>query len=910
MKKLLLSLVLAASCNLSFGQNVTDFTFTGMLAKTTYAQFSLNAGNNTIATAGGGWISAIAAPTVDVANITDMVLTINSGSTVITTPSPAGPVPTNYTGSILPVSGWVFSNTLYPFVYLKNTAGDRYRGVNIFIHKLVPTSVPYIVANSQQTTGFAHCGEVANTGGGTPQLHTNGQAIYLAFNSVADVVKFQYENLGTATADPDAVIVVEKSADLVSWSSIQSIDISNQILSVSGSGKVDVSYNLNDAAARYIRIRIDGLANSRSNRKEYIRSIAVQTKPVITWNQDLTGLKTLDSPVTLTAASTFSSASAPAATNITYTSSNEAVVSVVGDVLTVVGAGEATITAKQLANSYYAVAADVVQNVTVTASATAWTGGTSSDWTVATNWTNGVPTSISDVSIASGTNQPIIASNVTINSLAITSGNLTVNSGVNLTVIGAIANNGGTMTLASNANLIQGGTTNMNTGNITVNRDSNALKRLDYTLWSSPVTGSQTLAQFSSLTSQSPNRFYTYNPGTNVYDAITTPISTTFSAGSGFLIRMPNEGSANYNAGNETLVFSGQFTGIPNNGNISVTTSSPGFYAVGNPYPSTIDANTFLSLPGNSTDGTLYFWRKTNGVANTAGSSATGTAYATWTTFGAAASDVAPNNIVPNGTIQVGQGFIVKSTGASLSFTNAMRLGTVSTQFFKTKQLAEKSRVWLNLTNATGVFSQALVGYVDGATLGVDKGIDGKFIGDSAIALTSNINNEEYTIQGRPAFDASDIVALNFKTDAAGDYSIAIDHVDGLFAAGQDIYLADSKTGIETNLKEGAYNFTATAGVENSRFSLKYQKTLKIDAPAFKENSVSVYKNNGTLYVNSGSIAISNIRVFDVQGRLLFEQRNVKATTAIIKDLRASNQVLIVKIVGENNSEVIKKVLN
>jgi len=365
MKKLLLSLVLAVSCSFSFGQNVTDFTFTGMLAKTTYAQFSLNAGNNTLATAGGGWISAIAAPTVNVSNISDMTFTISNGSALITTPSPAAPVPTNFTNAILPISGWVFSNINYPFIYAKNTAGDRYRGVNIYIHKLVPTSVPYIVANSQQTTGFAHCTEVANTGGGTPQLHTNGQAIYLAFSAAADVVKFQYENVGSATADPGAVIEVEKSADLVTWSTIQSIDISNQIVSVSGSGKVDVSYTLNDAAARYIRIRIDGLANSRSNRKEYIRSIAVQTKPVITWNQDLTGLKTSDSQVTLSAASTVTSSSTPAATDITYVSNNEAVVSVAGNIMTVVGAGEATITAKQLTNSYYAVAAEVVQNVKV-----------------------------------------------------------------------------------------------------------------------------------------------------------------------------------------------------------------------------------------------------------------------------------------------------------------------------------------------------------------------------------------------------------------------------------------------------------------------------------------------------------------------------------------------------------------
>jgi len=232
-----------------------------------------------------------------------------------------------------------------------------------------------------------------------------------------------------------------------------------------------------------------------------------------------------------------------------------------------------------------------------------------------------------------------------------------------------------------------------------------------------------------------------------------------------------------------------------------------------------------------------------------------------------------------------------------------------STQFFKTKNLAVQDRIWLNLTNATGVFSQALIGYVAGASQGIDN-YDGKYINDSPIALTSNINNAEYTIQGRPAFDLADVVALNFKTDLAGDYTIAIDQSDGLFATGQDVYLVDSKTGAETNLKEGGYTFTAITGVDNTRFSLKYQKTLKVNASAFNDNSVVVYRNNGTISVTSGANAISNIKVYDIQGRLVSEQKEVNATSASIKNLRASQQVLLVKVTGADNSVVTKKVVN
>jgi len=498
------------------------------------------------------------------------------------------------------------------------------------------------------------------------------------------------------------------------------------------------------------------------------------------------------------------------------------------------------------------------------------------------------------------------------NDLTITSGSLTVVSGKDLTVKNAVVNNG-TLTIENNANLIQvNNVANTGSGSTTVKRNSNPLFRLDYTLWSSPVFGAQTLADFSPLTTV--GRFYTYDSGADLY-AVAAP-STTFSTGTGYLIRMPNtDPTTDYDAGTATLAYPGAFTGTPNNGTVTLGSVTPlvsdKYYAVGNPYPSTISAAAFLGA--NATDGTLYFWRKTNGVANTASVSSTGTAYATWTTLGSAASsNVAPNNITPDGTIAVGQGFIVKTgvSATTLTFTNAMRTANNSAQFFKTKQTAQKDRIWLNLTNTTGVFSQALVGYMDGATLGLDNGIDGKYINDSPIALTSSINNQEYTIQGRPAFDASDVVALNFKTDVAGDYTIAIDHVDGLFATGQDIYLVDSKTGTETNLNTNSYTFTAATGVDNARFSLKYQKTLKVDAPVFNDTSVRVYNDNGTLYVNSGEVAMANIKVFDIQGRLIAERKNLTANTASFSNLKATHQVLIVKITSQDNIVVSKKVVN
>lgn len=484
---------------------------------------------------------------------------------------------------------------------------------------------------------------------------------------------------------------------------------------------------------------------------------------------------------------------------------------------------------------------------------------------------------------------------------------VTIPSGTNVTVTGSVSVTApATFTLSNNANLIQVDNA-INTGAITVNRDSNPLKLFDYTLWSSPVSGEQTLVDFSPLTSQDPSRFYRYDTNYNTggvngaYSAISPPIGVKFDQGVGYLIRMPNTADEV-----TPTVYAGQFIGNPNNGRISrfLEWTSPdlSYNLAGNPYPSVIDADKFITANTAKIESTLYFWRKTNGI---------GTAYATYTKgVGGTATD---SSETPNGKIQVGQGFIVqaKSRGDIPDFfTNEMRdVAPTSTQFFKTKQVTQKDRVWLNLTNTTGVFSQTLVAYLADATSGLDT-YDGKYINDSPVALTSNINNAEYTIQGRPAFDASDVVALNFKTNQAGDYTIAIDHADGLFATGQEVYLVDSTNGSETNLKTSGYTFTAAAGVDNTRFSLRYQKTLKVDAPAFNDKSVTVYKNNGMLYVNSTVMAIANIKVFDIQGKLIAERNNVKANTATINNLKATHQVLIVQITSEDKKIVNKKVLN
>ncbi|MEZ0005780.1 hypothetical protein ABH942_001137 [Flavobacterium sp. 28YEA47A] len=539
---------------------------------------------------------------------------------------------------------------------------------------------------------------------------------------------------------------------------------------------------------------------------------------------------------------------------------------------------------------------------------------TSTTWN-GTAWSNGTPTSSVDATIAGNYSTGAAApqGEFTAKSLTINSGIFTVASETSLTVENAIANNAGSnnFIVENNANLIQ---TNhvLNIGSIKVKRNSNPLYRFDYTLWSSPVVG-QNLKAFSPATLS--NRFYTYNTGAGTngeYEAVFPPqieAIYNFVEGRGYLIRTPDSHPA-FVEGNPGTVINAEFTGIPFNQSVNVPLSNAttGFNLVGNPYPSAISIAQLFSANTNAIDGTIWFWRKRNGAA--------GSGYATSTGMGVTSAQSEAAALNPNGVIGAGQGFFVKvksgATQNTLNFGNALRSTTTGGAFFRNSNAnqVERHRIWLNLSNSTDVVGQTLLGYMTGATSGIDYGIEGSYFNDSAIAFTSYIDNKEFAIQGRSLpFTTDDVVPMSFKTDVAGNYTIAIDHVDGLFAGSQEVFVKDNVTGQLHNLKSGAYSFVSETGVFNNRFEIVYRAALGVKVPTISSNNIVAYKQNGSLVINSGNYIMENIELYDMSGRLIYTKNNIDTSSAIIANLPIANQVLIVKITTAENGTANKKIV-
>lgn len=509
-------------------------------------------------------------------------------------------------------------------------------------------------------------------------------------------------------------------------------------------------------------------------------------------------------------------------------------------------------------------------------------------------WSNGVPDAGTTVFITGNftATSDLRACTLTISNNAV----VNIPSGFDVTLTGALTINSGSFTLENNANLIQ--TEDVaNTGNITVKRNSSSLMRLDYTAWSSPVAG-QNLRPFSPQTIIS--RFYTYNTSTNLYNAVAAPATIPFDVAKGYLIRMPDNHPAT------PTIWTGTFTGVPHNGSISMplqnVEAGKRFNLIGNPYPSPLDATTFVNDNEDNITGILYFWRKTNNQSSPS--------YCSWTPLGGFVDNEEAETYDPEGIIRTAQGFFVEASevGNAVQFTNSQRSGDNADQFFRMSPV-EQNRIWLNARSSEGGFSQTLLGYIGGATMGNDFGIDGKYFNDSALSLYSFIDAARYVIQGRPVpFNDADVVPLGFTTTLPGSYTIEIDHLDGLFSGSQPVYLRDLSMGIVHDLKSGAYSFASEAGTFDTRFELLYTSPLATQEREFSGNNVVVYKDRDGFTVNSAK-TITTIEVLDLRGRLITTVSNVKAKTVHVP-VTAANQVLVFRITTDDQITVSKKVIH
>ncbi len=565
---------------------------------------------------------------------------------------------------------------------------------------------------------------------------------------------------------------------------------------------------------------------------------------------------------------------------------------------------------------------------------TTWDGAT---------WSAGAPTSSTKSIINGYYDTTTNGGSIQTCECQVVSGNtLNISAGDYLEVQSNLTNDG-TLNIPNNASLVQVNdeAVNTNTGSTAIVRTAASFKKYDYTYWSSPVETATISSVFSAWRTDYSFEFLTANFSDtltiNNLGVVTAATPDSFddyapwawhnftgamTAGQGYAIMGPT--NITFPATNVTANFSGK----QNNGIITVPIYLSGnganavddFNLIGNPYPSSIFADTFINL-NPDISGTLYFWTHVTAISTSNpgphSNNFISDDYAVYNLTGGTRASLTGSS-VPTGYVASGQGFFVEAVNASTAFfNNSMRgKGYANNNFYKhsatesTQVDAAKSRLWLNFQNPEGMFSQQLIAYDANTTLGYDKGYDGVVnVSKNYVSFYSLLNNEAYRIQARSGFDENDVVPLGFFTATTGTYTISIDSQDGVFD-GQEVYLQDNLLNIVHDLKQGSYSFDSNYGTFNDRFVLRYTNTslTSDNFEGIANNVVVATPKSNQISIKSAIEKMTAVSVYDLLGREISNKNNVSENDIVMDNIMAKNQVLIVKIKLENGQTVTRKI--
>jgi hypothetical protein len=575
-----------------------------------------------------------------------------------------------------------------------------------------------------------------------------------------------------------------------------------------------------------------------------------------------------------------------------------------------------------------------------------WNGSINSDWDISNNWTpEGIPTSENCVIIPITPNDPIVSGsgyNGLAKNLNVLNGaTLNISDGNAITVTEWVrVEPNATFEIANNASLIQINDT-PNSGNIIYRRNA-LVKRLDYVYWSSPVSGF-TLNQIPAPLAPGPMFFW--HPtilNQNGFEGNWLNASGQIMApGRGYIMRAPGSFSTTTP---QTLY--GSFVGVPNNGPISipvsrgnnqsttvqytssgaeVTNYSDNQNLIGNPYPSAIRTNQFLFDNQDVIEGVVKLWM--HGVSPDLITSP----YYQDFVYNYSPDDYLIYNFVGSSCcptlgselfIGGGQGFFVEmkdgpAGNGTVTFDNHLRHHSFDNSFFfrttKPKQTHaslsnQKHRFWIDIINSNLVSSRTLIGYVNDATYGKDSFYDAITSTGSHMSIFSLIDNQKYSIQGRPApLDINDEVPIGFISPSEGTYKIALAAHDTLFDT-QNIYLKDHLLDIYHVLQHAAYEFFSPAGVITNRFSIVYtNQTLGINQ--FTNAEIQVISNQ-QLTIFSKNHSIKDVAVFDLLGRQLMIYTDIHQNELTLWEVMKNNTGLMLRITLENGKKTIHKVIH
>ena len=316
----------------------------------------------------------------------------------------------------------------------------------------------------------------------------------------------------------------------------------------------------------------------------------------------------------------------------------------------------------------------------------------------------------------------------------------------------------------------------------------------------------------------------------------------TFASGSGYTVKLQSSQDI-------------YFTGTMQTSNVPVTlkmggASGTNFNALGNPFPSFINGDTFLSAETGDLDSeTAWIFNQSSGT------------YDTKTPGGN-----------PNFKIAPGQGFFVEA-----STTNMVSLATGSQSVESTdtfQKSASRTEIFLNI-ESNNVSRNARILYDSNATLGFDNGYDGKMFGGVSLSLEvythllENNNGVKYDLQILPDTGLESMVIPVGIKATVGDITFTTEALN--LPTDIKVFLEDRVNNVFTRLDEANSNYKVTLpevinGV--GRFYLHTSAKSSLSVDNIELQGVSIFKSSAsTLKIAGLQQGKASVSLFNIQGK-------------------------------------------
>lgn len=399
-----------------------------------------------------------------------------------------------------------------------------------------------------------------------------------------------------------------------------------------------------------------------------------------------------------------------------------------------------------------------------------------------------------------------------------------------------------------------------------------------------------------------------------------SPTSETFNPGEGYSMKATGgiDGSSTQNY---------SFVGSPNDGDYTSTIDDVRFSIIGNPYPSALDANQFITDNTDAIGATLYFYESGAETSHDSGDYTGG--YATYNgvtgvPFGAGKT---PGQYVP-----VGQAFFVTrdvdnslgtgpiGSSADISFSNSQRAfvleGATSVVFSRNQQKTSTNPILkLGLEfdiNGTNTFHRQLaIGFV-GGTRGFENGFDSQMFSlqPTDFSLTVNERSDPFVIIGIEEFSQDAEIPLHVFLDIGRSVTFSVDSQTGLDS--QKIYLIDYEEGMYYEIQDTPKQLSLSAGNHLDRLTITFKIPAALSTDDFNlKNEINIFSDSSSkeIIIKSTSTELETVNIYNILGQHIMRYQNddflsnIKLTSDHLKP-----GIYIVEVKTEKGS-INKKIL-